>query len=89
MNSVAIAYNYDKKQMTDFEIEKLISNERNYAFICGNSLEVLKKIPDETVNCVITSPPYWALREYDVAENSNVIGSEPNYNDCHLLFGVW
>jgi len=81
MNSAAIAYKYDKKQMTVFEIEQLFSNERNYAFICGNSLEVLKIIPDETVNCVITSPPYWALREYDVAENSNVIGNEPDYND--------
>jgi site-specific DNA-methyltransferase (adenine-specific) len=30
----------------------------------GNSLEVLKKLPDESVNCVMTSPPYWALRDY-------------------------
>ena len=30
----------------------------------GNSLDVLKSLPDESVNCVITSPPYWALRDY-------------------------
>ena len=26
--------------------------------------KALKKISDESVNCVITSPPYWALRDY-------------------------
>lgn len=30
----------------------------------GNSLDVLKKMPDKSVNCCITSPPYWALRNY-------------------------
>jgi len=32
----------------------------------GNSLEVLKNLPDETINCCITSPPYWGLRDYGV-----------------------
>ncbi|MBA7563927.1 site-specific DNA-methyltransferase [Candidatus Atribacteria bacterium 1244-E10-H5-B2] len=34
--------------------------------ICGNALEVLKEIPDESVNCCICSPPYWNLRDYGV-----------------------
>lgn len=32
--------------------------------INGNSLEVLKTIPDNSINCCITSPPYWGLRDY-------------------------
>lgn len=32
--------------------------------ICGDSLNVLKTIPDESIDCVITSPLYWALRDY-------------------------
>ncbi len=32
----------------------------------GDTLEVLKTFPDESINCVITSPPYWALRDYGV-----------------------
>lgn len=32
----------------------------------GNSLEVVKSLPDESVNCVITSPPYYGLRDYGV-----------------------
>jgi len=27
--------------------------------VCGDSLTVLKTFPDESVDCVITSPPYW------------------------------
>ncbi len=30
----------------------------------GDVLEVLKTLPDKTVQCVITSPPYWGLRDY-------------------------
>ena len=30
----------------------------------GNVLDELKKIPDETVDCVISSPPYYGLRDY-------------------------
>jgi DNA modification methylase len=32
----------------------------------GDTLEVLKTFPDEFVDCVITSPPYWGLRDYGV-----------------------
>jgi len=35
--------------------------------ICGDCLEVLKTFPDESVDCVITSPPYWGLRDYGVS----------------------
>jgi len=31
---------------------------------CGDSLSVLKILPDESVNCCVTSPPYWNLRDY-------------------------
>lgn len=34
--------------------------------LCGDSLEILKTLPNESVNCVMTSPPYWALRDYGV-----------------------
>lgn len=33
--------------------------------IQGNTLEVLKNIPDNSINMVITSPPYWGLRCYN------------------------
>ena len=32
----------------------------------GDSLEVLKTFPDESIDMCVTSPPYWGLRDYDV-----------------------
>lgn len=32
--------------------------------LCGNAMDVLKQLPDKSVHCVLTSPPYWALRDY-------------------------
>jgi len=30
----------------------------------GDTLEMLKTLDSESVDCVITSPPYWGLRDY-------------------------
>jgi site-specific DNA-methyltransferase (adenine-specific) len=30
----------------------------------GEALEILKSFPDESIDMVITSPPYWGLRDY-------------------------
>lgn len=32
----------------------------------GDAVEVVKTLPDESVNCVVTSPPYYGLRDYGV-----------------------
>lgn len=32
--------------------------------LVGDSLNTLKSLPDKFVDCVVTSPPYWALRNY-------------------------
>ena len=34
----------------------------------GNCIEVLKDFPDESIDCVVTSPPYWGLRDYNEEE---------------------
>ena len=36
--------------------------------LVGDVLEKLKEIPDQYVNTVVTSPPYWGLRDYGTAE---------------------
>ena len=30
----------------------------------GDALEVLSELPSRCVHCVVTSPPYWGLRDY-------------------------
>ncbi|CAM3952476.1 site-specific DNA-methyltransferase [Nocardia ninae] len=32
----------------------------------GDALEVLRELPASSVDCVVTSPPYWGLRDYGV-----------------------
>lgn len=34
---------------------------------CGDALSVLKTLPDQSVNCCVTSPPYFNLRDYQTA----------------------
>lgn len=34
----------------------------------GNSLDILKSIDDCSIDCCITSPPYWGLRDYGTAQ---------------------
>ena len=34
----------------------------------GNCLDVLKTMDEQSVNCCVTSPPYWGLRDYGTAE---------------------
>jgi len=33
---------------------------------CGDSLEIMRGWPDGFIDCCITSPPYWGLRDYGV-----------------------
>ncbi len=40
----------------------------------GDVLECLRALPDESVHCIMTSPPYWGLRDYGIAGQ---IGLEP------------
>lgn len=46
--------------------------------VCGDSLAILKTLPNEVIDCCVTSPPYWALRDYGMPDQ---IGLEPTYYD--------
>ena len=34
--------------------------------LCGDVLDVIKTLPDQSVQCAVTSPPYFGLRDYGV-----------------------
>ena len=46
---------------------------------CTDAHEGLKKLPDKSVDCVVTSPPYWATRDYGVGRTK-----WPDGSDCAL-----
>jgi len=53
-------------------------NEYINKIIQGDALEELRKLPSESVDCVITSPPYFNLRDYGV---SGQIGLESTWQE--------
>jgi DNA modification methylase len=38
-------------------------DENNITLYVGDSRAVLAELPDQSVNCCVTSPPYWGLRD--------------------------
>jgi DNA modification methylase len=61
-------------QLQDNEVNKILQ---------GNALEVLKTLPAKSVDMVITSPPYWALRDYSDATET-IWGAD---DDCEHSWG--
>ena len=53
-----------------------LPHKRFYMLLHGHVLDRLRDLPDESVDCVMTSPPYWGLRLYRGAES--VWGGDPN-----------
>jgi len=46
--------------------------------LCGDWVEVLSGLPDECVDAVVTSPPYWGLRDYG---DDRQLGMEESVED--------
>jgi DNA modification methylase len=58
------------------DIQSYISNEdKEPLFLLGDCLNSLALIPDNSVDCIITSPPYWGHRQY----SGGGIGLETTY----------
>jgi DNA modification methylase len=53
----------------------------NFKLFVGNCLEKLQDIPDNSIHCCVTSPPYWGLRDYQTAKWE---GGDP---DCDHKIG--
>ena len=54
--------------------------------LLGDAKKTLAQLPDESIDCAMTSPPYWGKREYA----NGGIGLEQNYQDyIHALAAVF
>ena len=54
------------------------SSPSAWSLYCGQATEALRLIQDNTIDCVVTSPPYFWLRDYQV---EGQIGQEDSIND--------
>ncbi|MDD2307887.1 MAG: site-specific DNA-methyltransferase [Prolixibacteraceae bacterium] len=66
--------NFDKNN----QYFRSVTSQDPLVTICGDTRDVIKNLPDNTFQCVITSPPYWGVRDYGM---EGQIGAEPNLND--------
>lgn len=53
-----------------------------WSVYCGSSNEVLKRLPDLSVHCVVTSPPYFWLRDYGMDGQIGLEDSVKEYVDA-------
>ncbi len=60
------------------------SGQMGVRIIQGDCRDLLKVIPDESIDCIVTSPPYWRQRDYGMPAQ---IGLEPRPEDyiCTLV----
>jgi site-specific DNA-methyltransferase (cytosine-N4-specific) len=58
--------------------EKYAAEIKPNSIIHGHVLDVLRSMPDESVNCCVTSPPYWGLRDYGISPQ--IWDGDPNCN---------
>lgn len=58
--------------------KRIIDGVDRFEFATGDSKEILKSVPDNSIDCIITSPPYWQQRIYQDYEGelNNILGSE-------------
>ncbi len=45
---------------------------------CGDCLELLAQLPSDSIDCCVTSPPYWQLRDYGA---QGQVGLEPTFSE--------
>jgi DNA modification methylase len=57
---------------------------RSFRIIHADVIAGLKALPDASLNCCVTSPPYWGLRDYGVAGQ---IGLERTPEELHGAAG--
>ena len=67
-------------------ISKYLEGQEIYPlFLQGDSALVLQSLPNNSIDCIVTSPPYWGKRQY---ENGG-IGLEETYHEyIEKLMGV-
>lgn len=53
----------------------------------GDALTVLRRLPSNSVRCVVTSPPYWGLRDYGIAEQIGLEDTMPQF--VQRLVGIF
>lgn len=74
------------KDIFNNQVIKKFNNEGAGAKVFFNSSENMEKIKNETIKLVVTSPPYWDLKDYF---KENQIGKEDYETYSKRMYNVW
>lgn len=77
--------------MTDANAFPTNTPNRDVEILTGDSRYLLSRLPAQSVQCCVTSPPYWGLRDYDRAEQIGTEASPEDYvgNLVGIFREVW
>jgi DNA modification methylase len=53
--------------------------DEQVTLLLGDALETLRTLPDGSVDCIVTSPPYYGLRDYGVPGQYGLEASPAEY----------
>lgn len=71
IEAVKISYQ-NKYKSCSLELNNFINkNSKSAKIIWGNCLNVMKDLKSESIDCMVTSPPYYNARSYSHWENLN------------------
>jgi DNA modification methylase len=70
------------KEIIDFEVkDQFVDYQEDKSivplYLNGDIIEVIQQLPDNSIDCCITSPPYWGQRQY----SNGGIGLEKNFDE--------
>lgn len=73
-----------RKQKIELPVKLAFSNSVIFE---GDALTVLRRLPDTSIQCAITSPPYWGLRDYSIPDQLGLEGTLLQYiNTLRSIF---
>lgn len=85
MTKLRVVLKMNQNTQDLFEIHELAHCSQNKdvgmvngTLLLGDALTKLKELPDKSVKCCITSPPYWGLRDYGI---EGQIGAEASLDE--------
>lgn len=74
----ALRVGYQRASRLFYGLYPKAGSESDVTILNGDAMEMLRTLPDESVQCCVTSPPYWGLRDYGCAGQ---IGMEASYQE--------
>lgn len=72
------------------EASDVLFGDAKFGLVQGDAATVLAGFPDECIDMVITSPPYWQLREYSDSTHPEAVGMEDSFDEyTEKLAGIF